>query len=111
MTRFQLNGTEADLDEAVRVGRDAVAAVPVGEPERAGILSNLAAVLLTRFEHRRRPTDLDEAITAGRDARAAAPAGAARMGRDSVQSLQRATGQVRAQRDAGGPGRSDHRRP
>jgi hypothetical protein len=41
--RFERTGTGADLDEAITVGRAALAATPTDHPNHAGYLSNLGA--------------------------------------------------------------------
>jgi CHAT domain-containing protein/tetratricopeptide (TPR) repeat protein len=69
-TRFQCTGAAADLDEAVRVGQQAVTATPEDEPE---MLSNLAAALHARFECTGVAADLDQAIDLLATAVAAAP--------------------------------------
>src|SRR5665811_889504 len=69
-TRSGRTGDQADLDEAVTAGRDAVAASPADHPDRAAMLSNLGVALRTRFERTGSQADLDEAVTAGRDAAA-----------------------------------------
>ncbi|WP_284744155.1 tetratricopeptide repeat protein [Amycolatopsis sp. RTGN1] len=60
--RFERGGAETDLDEAVDVGRQAVASLPPGLAGRSALLGNLAAALLIRFRTRRAGRDLDEAI-------------------------------------------------
>ena len=77
-TRFEAVGEPADLDEAVRAGRDAVAASRPGRRGHFMIQSTLGVALLMRFEREGRPDDLDEAITALRESAAAAPTGHAR---------------------------------
>jgi hypothetical protein len=69
MKRFRRTGAVADLDELVRVGRDAVATIPADHPDRALFLTNLAAAL-----SQTRAADLDEAIKMGREAVATIPA-------------------------------------
>ena len=73
--RFELTGALGDLEEAVRVGREAVAATPVGHADRAAMLSNLGNALQARFERTGAEADLDEAIRVGQEAVAATPAG------------------------------------
>ena len=63
------------FDEAVTVGRDAVAAAPPDYPYRAGYLSNLGGALQKRFERTGNPADIDEAVAVGREAVAVIPPG------------------------------------
>jgi tetratricopeptide (TPR) repeat protein len=72
-TRFQRTGHQPDLDEAITVDRDAVAATPTGHTARPRYLSNLCSSLRARFERTGQQPDLDEAIAVGRDAVAATP--------------------------------------
>jgi hypothetical protein len=68
--RFEQHGAIADVDEAVRLSRAAVAA-----PGYEGLrLSALGVALLARYEAFARDEDLEEAIVILRDAAAAAPA-------------------------------------
>jgi tetratricopeptide (TPR) repeat protein len=67
-SRYRQSGDPRDLEEAVRVGRDAVAATPDGDPQRAGRRSNLAVALLARFARAGSEKDLNEAIGTLRDA-------------------------------------------
>jgi hypothetical protein len=69
--RFELTGHSADLDEAITVGRDAVAATPADHLNRPMYLSNLSLALRVRFESIGQLTDLEEAITVGGEAVAA----------------------------------------
>jgi hypothetical protein len=71
--RFELIGHSADLDEAITVGRDAVAATPADHLNRPMYLSNLSLALRVRFESTGQLTDLEEAITVGGEAVAATP--------------------------------------
>ncbi|MCX4529289.1 tetratricopeptide repeat protein [Streptomyces sp. NBC_01551] len=73
--RFEWLGAAADLDEAVRVGREAVEATPTGHPNRAMCLSNLGIALRIRFEWLGAVADLDEAVRVGREAVEATPTG------------------------------------
>ncbi len=65
---FAYAGNLDDLDRAISVGREAVAAVPRGHPGAAACLSNLGAALRTRYEHTGDTGALDEAITVLRHA-------------------------------------------
>ncbi len=109
--RFERTGQLADLDEAITLFRDAVAATPVGHPERPGRLSNLGAALRTRFGRTGQLADLDQAITARQEAVAAIPAD--HPDRPVILSEPRglAAGPVRAHRAAGGPGPGHHPSP
>jgi hypothetical protein len=71
--RFELIGHSADLDEAITVGPDAVAAAPADHLNRPMYLSNLSLALRVRFESTGQLTDLEEAITVGGEAVAATP--------------------------------------
>jgi tetratricopeptide (TPR) repeat protein len=69
--RFDRSGDFRDLNEAINVARQAVAASPAGSPELADYLSNLGVVLRTRFEYSGDAGDLDDAVSIGRQAVAA----------------------------------------
>jgi tetratricopeptide (TPR) repeat protein len=71
--RYEQTEALADLDGAIRVGRQAVAAAPAGHPDRAAMLSNLGLALRARFERTGALADLDEGVQVGRQAVAAAP--------------------------------------
>ena len=71
--RFGHTGVLGDLDEAITIGRDAVAATPTDHPHRPRRLSNLGFALRLRFERTGVLGDLDEAIALFRDAVAATP--------------------------------------
>ncbi|MGQ4380273.1 CHAT domain-containing protein [Streptomyces sp. SAS_267] len=73
--KFLRTGLAADLDEAIRVGREAVAATPADDPDRGARLSNLGGSLRTSFERTGALADLDEAIRVGREAVDLTPAG------------------------------------
>ena len=60
--RFERTRILTDLDAAVKVGRDAVAATPAGDSSLAGHMSNLGAALQARFDENGVKADLDEAI-------------------------------------------------
>ena len=60
--RYENTGAMADLDRAVSLFQQAVAATPDGHPDRARRLSNLGGALRDRYEHTRDPADLDRAI-------------------------------------------------
>jgi hypothetical protein len=63
----------ADVEEAIAVGRAAVAATPLNHPRLAGSLSVLGIALQSRFERTGELADLDAGIAAGRDTVAATP--------------------------------------
>jgi tetratricopeptide (TPR) repeat protein len=66
--RFEQTGLLADLDDAVKVGRNAVADAPDGHPVRAGCLSSVGLALLVRFERTGDLADANDAVQASRDA-------------------------------------------
>lgn len=68
-----LSGDPSDLDNAVRINREAVAATPAGHPDRAAHLSSLATSLRFRFKRTEEPADLDEAVDVARRAVDATP--------------------------------------
>ena len=72
--RFERTGDLADLDAAIDLLRQAVAASPADHPDRARYLSNLGVALRARFERTGDRADLDAAVDAGRQAVAASPA-------------------------------------
>jgi hypothetical protein len=61
-------GALADLDEAISLGREAVASAPGDWPDRAMGMSNPGIALQDRFEQTGALADLDEAISLGRQA-------------------------------------------
>lgn len=73
--RFERGGDTADLEEAVEIGRQTVAATGPGHPDHSGMLSQLGTSLMTRgnYDQTRSVSDLDEAITCFRRAVAEAP--------------------------------------
>ena len=70
---FLRTGRPEALDVAVDVLRHAVAAVPLGDFNRATALSNLGKCLRVRFKGTGNEADLDAAIDAGKQAVAIAP--------------------------------------
>ncbi|KAG2363017.1 CHAT domain-containing protein [Suillus spraguei] len=58
-SRFQQCGSIDDIDESIRVGREAVSLCPEGD----SFLNNLAVSLQHRFNHQGRSHDLDEGIS------------------------------------------------
>ncbi|BCB73648.1 hypothetical protein GCM10022251_77600 [Phytohabitans flavus] len=71
--RFERTGAEADIDRAVRVGREAAAATSSGHTDRRGYPSNLGGTLQTRFGHSADLADLDEATRVSQEATATIP--------------------------------------
>jgi hypothetical protein len=71
LMRYRRTGELVHLDEAVEVGRQAVAAAPADHPDRPMYLSNLGNGLRTRFRRAGKLADLNEAIEVGRQAVAA----------------------------------------
>ncbi|KAL8299200.1 hypothetical protein RB593_009192 [Gaeumannomyces tritici] len=63
----------ADLEEAIRVGREAVDATPLDHPNRAGRLNNLGNHFGDRYSRTGTMADLEEAIRLGREAVDATP--------------------------------------
>ncbi|KAL8396668.1 hypothetical protein RB594_003654 [Gaeumannomyces avenae] len=63
----------ADLEEAIRVGREAVDATPLDHPNRAGRLNNLGNHFGDRYSRTGAMADLEEAIRLGREAVDATP--------------------------------------
>ncbi len=73
--RFRYTGRSADLDEAVGHGEWAVAAVPPGHPDRAGVLTDLALARHARFHRQTSTGDLDQAVAELREAVDSTPHG------------------------------------
>ncbi|MEU7802504.1 hypothetical protein AB0B10_24910 [Micromonospora arborensis] len=67
-TSFERAGDPADLDQAINLGRHALAAAEVTSGLTAHILSHLGAAHRTRYEHLGDSGDLDVAIAIGRAA-------------------------------------------
>jgi hypothetical protein len=72
---YARTGETAQINAAIDLFREAVAATPAGHLDRAGHLSNLGAALQMRFEGGGAVDDVNEAIVVGREAVAAAGAG------------------------------------
>jgi len=51
--RFEAFGDAADLDQAVHWGSKAVEATPIGDDNRAGVLTNVGIAYLTRYQYQR----------------------------------------------------------
>jgi tetratricopeptide (TPR) repeat protein len=73
--RYERTGRLEDLEEAIRVFREAVEATPPGSPDRPGYLNNLGNGLRARYERTGRLEDLEEAIRVFREAVEATPPG------------------------------------
>ncbi|KAL8365101.1 hypothetical protein RB595_004089 [Gaeumannomyces hyphopodioides] len=71
--RYSRTGAMADLEEAIRLGREAVDATPLDHPDRAKLLSNLGNRLGDRYSRTGAMADLEEAIRLGREAVDATP--------------------------------------
>lgn len=66
--RCERSGQAGELDEAIGLGREAVAVAGPGHPQLALFRSNLAGVLRLRFERTWAVADLDEAVDIARAA-------------------------------------------
>lgn len=69
--RFEQSGNSADLvdlDEAIRVGREAVQVAPVGSVNRGGFMSDLGVALRIRYERTGEQANIEEAISVSRAA-------------------------------------------
>jgi tetratricopeptide (TPR) repeat protein len=76
VARYERTGRLEDLEEAIRVFREAVEATPPGSPDRPGRLNNLGGGLFRdRYERTGRLEDLEEAIRVFREAVEATPPG------------------------------------
>ncbi|MCA1705984.1 MAG: CHAT domain-containing protein [Actinobacteria bacterium] len=73
--RIERTGTPKDIDEAIDVGGEAVAAMPDDHADRGVTVAHLAAVHLARYEQRGVADDLEQAVMLWRAAVAAAPVG------------------------------------
>ncbi|KAH8661816.1 hypothetical protein BGZ61DRAFT_316863, partial [Ilyonectria robusta] len=71
--RYSRTGAMADLDEAIRLGREAIDATPLDHPARAGWLNNLGNHLRSRYSRTGAMADLEETIRLGREAIDATP--------------------------------------
>jgi tetratricopeptide (TPR) repeat protein len=71
--RYEQNGRQEDLNEAIAVGREAVKATAGDNPAIAVRLFDLWSRLWNRHERTGRQDDLDEAVTVGREVVEAAP--------------------------------------
>lgn len=66
--RLMQSGDLDDLDEAIVLHRQFLALRPLGHPDRATSLLNLADSLLTSFGETEELSDLDEVVTMHREA-------------------------------------------
>jgi tetratricopeptide (TPR) repeat protein len=73
--RFERTGLDADLEQAIAAGRQAVDLTPAGHPDRPVMLLNLGSALQWRFERTGRPADLAETVGCLREAAATTPEG------------------------------------
>lgn len=71
--QYERTGDTTVLADAVKAGRDAVAATPSGHPHRARHLSNLSVALEEMSQSTGDTAMLGEAVQAGRQAVAATP--------------------------------------
>jgi tetratricopeptide (TPR) repeat protein len=119
--RFQSDpGNLFPLDAGIENLRDALRLSPPGHAERAMLLTNLGALLLSRYEHTGERDALDEAVRVSRDATTAAPPEHADHGRhlsnlgvtlvhqartsDKLSDSRRAIDVIRQALEAVGPG-------
>ena len=65
-SRISVQDPDVDLDELVSSSQRAVLFTTDEDPDRPGLLHNLAGALKVRFERTAQPSDLDEAIRADR---------------------------------------------
>jgi tetratricopeptide (TPR) repeat protein len=63
----------ADLEDAIRIAKEAVNATPEGHPDRAGHLSNLGILLGDRYSRTGAMADLEDAIRISKEAVNATP--------------------------------------
>jgi len=68
LRRYLYGRVQADLDEAIVAGREAVAALLPGDPAGPGLQANLANLVLERFTRLWRLADLTEAMTIAQSA-------------------------------------------
>lgn len=61
---FLRSGRISDLDQAARLHREGLAALPPGNPATAGVLNNVAITLSDRYDRLGEPDDLETAIAA-----------------------------------------------
>ncbi|KAG2737643.1 hypothetical protein P692DRAFT_20570486, partial [Suillus brevipes Sb2] len=73
--RFERRGNTGDLDQAIALGREALALHPVGHTDRSKSLNHLANRLFTLFHLQGNAEDLDQAIALQREALALQPLG------------------------------------
>ncbi|KAF8190162.1 tetratricopeptide repeat-containing protein [Pholiota molesta] len=73
-TRFEQQGAQSDLDEAISFNREVLLLQPAPHPDRSSSLNDLGNALLTRSEQQGAPSDLEEAISLHREAIVLRPA-------------------------------------
>jgi CHAT domain-containing protein/tetratricopeptide (TPR) repeat protein len=82
LRQFERTGDVDLLAEAIAVTRTVVDRLAADQPDRPGMLANLAALLYTRYERFGEPADLDDAVEfAGRSAQCTPQRNAHRPGR------------------------------
>ncbi|MEU4512212.1 CHAT domain-containing protein [Nonomuraea wenchangensis] len=86
------------ISACVELWRNIVAALPEGDDQRAGCLSNLSGALRARFDRTGQAADLDAAIDAGRAAAATSPEGEPQR----AQVLSNLAGSLRARFELAG---------
>jgi hypothetical protein len=74
LRRFERTRQRGDLDEAIELGRGAVAAAGASDPRCAGFRAGLVGALLRRFELTAELSNVDEAVAVSREAVAASVA-------------------------------------
>ena len=62
LSSFDYRRERADLDEAIRLGQEAIDVVPIGDPARPGLQANLAQALTERLMRSWQVADLKEAL-------------------------------------------------
>ena len=75
LTRFDLDGSPDDLNEAIDHHQTAHGLAQAGHPDLAMSLNNLAGALLIRFEEFKEPADIEEALANNRTALSLTPDG------------------------------------
>jgi hypothetical protein len=69
--RYDTLGNPHDLDEAVRIGENAISVTGTAHPERSGFLTNLAVSYWRRYERDGSARDAQRAVVAWKEAAAA----------------------------------------
>ncbi|KAG1744588.1 CHAT domain-containing protein [Suillus paluster] len=73
-TRFDHQGNDQDLDNAIVLHSEALALHPIDHPDRFMSFNNLARIIYNRFQYRGNDRDLDEATSLQREALRLCPA-------------------------------------